>query len=209
MSAPASKNSVTITGVLLTIAVTVGLVWAVQQLLDPGIENPAPTAAQKRQNEITAFENLQTIAAAQAIYRQKDYNRDGVAEFAMFYVHLYISVSPDNQPIVLDLIPKPLAFAMGISRALDGYYFKDMRLQETAAGERQSFDYTRQWAVAAIPASKGRSGELTLLALYNGAIYVTPKMHTELFVPHDPERDGWARIDTLAQLRKFQRYVNY
>jgi hypothetical protein len=209
MNSTGEKRTVTITGVILTIAVTLGLIWSVLQLLDPGIDTPEPTALQKRENEITVYENLKKIAAAQTYYRQKDYDRDGEEEFAMFYVHLYTSVSPESHPIPVNLIPKQLAFAMGISRALDGYYFKDLRQQELAGGKRESFDYTRQWAVLAAPASKGRTGVLTLIAHHNGAVYVTPKMHTELLVPYEPERNGWAKIDSLAQLKQFQKHVTY
>ncbi len=204
-----AKQSVTFTGIAVTIAVTAGIIWAILQLLDPGILKREFTPADMRQHEITAFKNLQRIAAAQKNYRQKDYDRDGEAEFAMFYVHLYRSVSPDSKPIPVNLISKRLAFAMGISRMLDGYYFKDLRQQELESGDKQPFDYTRQWAVVAMPASKGRTGVLTMIAGGNGAVYVTPKMHTELYLPFAPEHNGWARITSLEELKRFQQHVVY
>ncbi len=209
MNRQTSGKTISPIAIISTLAVTAGLVWAIVQLLGPAARQREFTAAGMKRHEIITFENLRAIAAAQSAYRKKDWDRDGEEEFAMFYVHLYSSVAPDSEPVPVNLIPKRLAFAMGISRMLDGYYYKDMRQQETASGARELLDYTRQWGVLAMPASKGRTGVLSFIACHDGAIYVTPRMYTELAIPFDPARNGWARIDSQAELERFQLHVDY
>jgi hypothetical protein len=96
---------------------------------------------------------------------------------------------------------------MEVSKTLKGYYYMDLRKRRIDIKTRQEFDYTKEWAVAALPGDRGRSGVLTFIVDQTKTIYVTDKMHSQPQYPHSPGGSGWTRIDTLEDLKKFQETV--
>ena len=201
------KNNVI--GIILTVIITIGFIWAIYQLSSLSKERKPLTGEEIRANEIEAYGNLKLIADAQEKYIREDWDSDGKKSYAMFYVHLWRSVSLDSEPIRVNLIAKELAFAMEISKTLKGYYYMDLRKRRIDIKTGQEFEYTKEWAVAALPGDRGRSGVLTFIIDQTKAIYVTAKMHSQPEYPHSPGGSGWTRIDTLEDIKKFQETVAY
>lgn len=202
-------NAKNVTGIILTIIITIWFIWAISQLSGPSREQKPITPETMQLNEIAAYENLKALAAAQESYIRRDWDKDGKKTYAIFYVHLWRSVSKDSQPIEVNLIPKELAFAMEVTNPLEGYYYLDIRKRLMEGRKGEAFDYGKEWAIAAIPADRRRVGVLTFITDQTGVIYVTPGIHTQPEYPHDPEANGWTRLNSLDDLKKFQQTVSY
>lgn len=198
-----------ISGIILTVIITMGFIWAIYRLAGLSYEIEPLTGEEIRSNEIAAYRNIKAIAAAQEKYRQKDWDSDGKKSYAMFYVHLWRSVSLAGEPIRVNLIAKELGFAMEISKMLKGYYYMDLRKRRIGLKTREEFDYMKEWGVAAVPGNWKMTGVLTFIVDQTGAVYVTTRMHTQPEYPHDPGRNGWTRIHTREDLKKFQETVSY
>lgn len=183
--------------------------WSIYLLSSLTNEQKPLIGKEIRANELAAYENLKLIAAAQEKYKQKDRDSDGKKGYAMFYVHLWRSVSLAGEPIGVNLIAKELAFAMEVSNTLKGYYYMDLRRRRTDIKTMEEFDYTKEWGAAALPGTRGRTGLLTFIVDQSKGIYVTTKMHVQPEYPHDPGRSGWTRIHTREDLEKFQERVSY
>lgn len=203
------NNKKNIAGIILTVIITIGFVWAIFQLSVSSQEKKPLTPKGMRKNEINAYENLKTIAAAQEEYIQRDWDNDGKKTYAMFYVHLWRSVSLDSEPIEVNLMSRELAFAMEVTNPLKGYYYLDLRKRLAEGRKGQALDYAKQWAIAAIPQDRRRTGVLTFIVDQTGAIYVTTNIHTQPEYPYDPERSGWTRLHRIEDLKKFQETVSY
>lgn len=202
-------KKINVIGIILTVIITVGFTWSIVWLAGLNNEKNLPDVEEKRANEVEAFRNLKAIADAQEKYKQKDWDGDGKKVYAVFYVHLWRSVSLKGEPIRVNLIPKKLAFAMEASGMVNGYYYKDLRLRGTEGGTGREFAYEKEWAVAALPGTKGITGLLSLITDQTGTVYVTPRLHTGLDFPRDPAANGWTRINTIEELREFQNKVDY
>lgn len=196
-------------GIIFTIIVTAGFVWAAIQWQNLW-RKPAPLTAQNMQlNEQHAFLNLQTISNAQKKYKETDWDKDGKKLFAKYFIHLWTSVSPSSDPISVNLIPRKIAFATEDSRAIDGYYFVDLHdwdLPESRG--KQSLNYEKEWAVLAIPVEHGQMGTLNLLADNSGNIFVNPAKYIPMLYPENLVSAGWTKIDTIQQLQDFQKKVS-
>ena len=203
------KRKITITGIIFVIIVTLCFAWVIYQLLVLPGEKIKLTGPEMRRNEITAYRNLKSIAAAQEQYFQKEWDGDGKKSYAVFYVHLWRSVTPQGEPIRVKLIPKKLAFAMDISSPLEGYYFVDLRRRRIDLRDRKEFDYETEWGVAALPGIFRRTGVLTFIVDQTGDIYAAPRMHSEPEYPIDPVKSGWTRIASVKELKEFQETINY
>jgi hypothetical protein len=202
-----SKNN--IIGIILTVIITLGFIWSIYLLSSLSNEQKPLIGEEIRANELAAYENLKLIAAAQEKYKQKDWDSDGKKEYAMFYVHLWRSVSLAGEPIGVNLIAKELAFAMEISNTLKGYYYLDLRRRRIDIKTMEEFDYAKEWGAAALPGTRGRTGVLTFIVDQSKRIYVTSKMHSQPEYPRDPGGSGWTRIQTREDLEKFQERVSY
>src|SRR5664279_2689909 len=112
MDTPSRKKKLSTAGIILTIAVSAGFVWAAMQWLGRDVSATQFTAEGMKANERKAFSNLQLISQAQKIYKETDWDGDGKKTYAMYFVHLWRSVSPTGQPIRVELIPRRLGFAM-------------------------------------------------------------------------------------------------
>lgn len=199
----------TVTGIIITLIITIGFIWAIYQLSSLSEEQKPLTGEEIRMNELQAYRNLKSIAEAQDKYIRQDWDSDGKKAYAMFYVHLWRSVSLDSEPIPVNLITRELAFAMEVTQTLKGYYYMDLRKRRVDKRTRKPFDYTKEWGVAACPGNMGRTGVLTFIVDQTGVIYVTGKMHSQPEYPHDPAGSGWTRIDTLQDLKKYQETAAY
>ncbi len=198
-----------IAGIILTVIISIGFLWALYQLSGSSGETKPPAPEYARMNEISAYENLKTIAAAQGKYIRRDWDNDGKKTYAMFYVHLWRSVSLDGKPIDVELIPRVLAFAMEATNPLKGYFYLDLRKRLGEGRKGQAFDYAKQWAIAAIPEDRRRTGVLTFIIDQTGAIHATTKFHDRPEYPYAPERNGWTRLHGIEGLKKFQETVSY
>jgi hypothetical protein len=197
----------TVPGILLTAIITMGFLWALLQLFTLSYKPNRFTMKDIRQNELTAFRNMKRMAAAQEAYIQKDWDGDGEKLYAMFYVHLWQSVTPEGKPIPVDLISRTLAFAVDTTKMLDGYYYKDLHRRGLPDRTGRDLLYEREWAIIAHPAIHGKSGGLTFIADQSGKVFVTPRMYTEKQYPVTPESNGWILINNIEDLKDFQSTI--
>jgi hypothetical protein len=205
-----SAKKTTLTGIIFSIVVTVGFIWAAFQWFTLW-SKPRPMTVQDMQsNEQIAFQNLQTISDAQKKYKEKDWDGDGKKTYAKYFIHLWTSVSPSGDPIFVGLIPKKLGFALESARAVSGYYFIDLheRLLPDNKG-MQPLDYEKEWTVLATPASNGQTGLLYFMADQSGRIFVNPAKFVSTQYPDNLISAGWVPIDSIQQLKDYQNKIIY
>ena len=201
-----NKNSTcknfSLTGIIMTIVVTVGLVWAGWQW-QHRYDWPRPITEKDLQaNDIKAFKNLQLICAAQDKYIQSDWDNDGVKVYSRYLAHLWTTLSQESDPILIELIPKKLAFTMGPGRPLEGYYYKDLPQRAVdSEGNTRKNDYTKEWAMAAINVIEGQKARRIFLVDNSGKILM--KYTAEILDkwPYDPAANGWEQITAIEQIK--------
>jgi hypothetical protein len=198
-----NENKVSITGIVFTIAVTIGFIWAAAQWLHRNANPDKLTVERMQANERTAFSNLKLISQAQKKYKETDWDKDGKKTYVMYFVHLWRSVTTTGEPIKVDFIPKRLGFAMDAARAIDGYYFVDLH-DRVWQGNTKSLDYEKEWAVLAVPVSNGPGGLLNFLADQSGNIFVNSAKYVPLQYPENLAASGWKKIETIQQLIELQ-----
>lgn len=209
MNESPKNKKVNITGIIFTVIISVGFMWAVYRLVGLSEAKAPITAAQMRANEVRAFAGLKKMARAQEKYVQTDWDRDGKKVYAAFFVHLWTSISSRGESIPVNLIPRELAFAMEDTLMVNGYYYMDLRKRRFQGNTYREFNYQKEWAIAAVPGSAGRTGILSFIVDQRNVIHASPRMHGEPEYPHEPDSDGWKRIDTVEELKTFQKSVNY
>jgi hypothetical protein len=187
---------------LLTLLLAVGFVgiggWqAYTALTGDGSWTPSARAA----NERRAIDHLKRIVLAQQAF-QKKHPR---GEYARFTAHLWQWVDPHGNPARLDLVSRRLAMAMGPTQAVDGYYFVEVRSRSGMDRISTSpIDYRRQWAVAALPASFGKSGRIVFLADQTDQIYALAPPRPPTVYPEDPVKGNWIVVDDPDALSTLQ-----
>lgn len=210
MSQDSHNRKVTAAGVILTIAVTVGFVWAGWQWINRYKWPRRLSTKEIQANEIKAFKNLQLICQAQEKYKETDRDEDGKKSYAKFFAHLWTAVNKKSEPVLLNLIPKKVAFATVASRACNGYYFVDVRERVLSEDRRiGKLDYEKEWAIAAVPARKGTTGLLTFLADSPGEILAKNFVGEPSPYPYAPLSDGWMKVENVQQLKDFQKTIKY
>jgi len=198
-------------GVALTVLVTIFLVWSSARWVGWSDGTPQPGPAEIPLNEELALGRLGRIARAQEEFRRTDWDGDGEKSYALFVVHLWQTVDGDVRPVRTGLVPKELAFAMGRSGAIDGYYYADLHQLELppADGERERVRELRpaaEWAVAATPEVHGRTGVLTMIADRSGRVFardlggLRPKAY-----PRAPASQGWSAVGSAGDLAKLRK----
>ena len=125
---------------------------------------PSFLGAKIAANESVAAANLRTYAAAQEMFRQTDYDDDGVRPYAITYVLLY-STEINGKPLAL--IDEPFSRATGAETAKAGYFFTDM-----TDGPDGPFDKKTMYGLCASPAFLGRTGHVTLIIDTSGTVYM-------------------------------------
>lgn len=172
-------------------------------------------------NEERAVTNLRLILDAQQKYRGVDWDGDGVKSYAKFIAHLWQTVDGNANPVKTRFISKKLGFAMGETKALDGYFYMGIYYKEnpsivadsdedradSSANESEKnlkMDFSKEWAIVAIPAEYGRTGILKFIVTHDGEIHAkdgdtrrTPS------VPKNFRRAEWIPIKGAVDIRKF------
>ena len=164
-------------------------------------------------NEIETFENLKKIFKAQQKYYNADFDRDGIKSFALFIAHLWQTVDKKSYPVETRLVSKKLAFAMGETKAINGYFFMTICLKEVKKVDKKNsesnsgnvgyndFDFTREWAMKAIPASYKFTGMLKFIVTQTGKIYAKDMNDERITsVPEDYVPVGWQEINGKADI---------
>jgi hypothetical protein len=209
MSEAGQRKEISVTGIIATVLVTVGFVWAALQWHNRD-SYAQLQASDMQSNELLAFSNLQLISQAQTKYRESDWDSDGKKTYAKYFVHLWTTLNAAGDPIRIELIPRKLAFAMEAAKAIDGYYFIDLHdRMSPQAGRQVPTNYEKEWAILGVPMSSGQTGMLNFLADNSGNIYVNWAKYIAPQYPADPLASGWTKITTPAQLKDFQKKLTY
>jgi hypothetical protein len=195
-----SVKKLNLTGIVFSIIVTAGFVWAAMHLYAFWAGPGKSAALDIKSNEVSAFLNLQLISQAQKKYKEADWDKDGKKTFAKYFIHLWSSVGCSGEPIYVGLIPKKLAFAIETTRAIDGYYFVDLHDRVFSNGETQRLDYEKEWAVLAVPVGDGQRDAKYFLADSSDNIFVKTARYIAPQYFDDLISNGWTKIDTIKQL---------
>lgn len=222
--APARSGADRVAGVALTALVTVGLLWAAAAWLERDDWPPRPDPREMPANERRAFDQLRLIAAAQERFRQEDPDGDGREAYSRFLVHLWRTVDDRGEPVPVGLISRRLAFAMGHTRAVNGYYYVDLHVRELLPGaeptdERieelygsdrvEEIDPSKAWAMTARPAVCGESGVLTFLADGSRVYAKDLRGAWQTRVPCDVLKDGWTELGDEEDLERLQEALSH
>jgi Protein of unknown function (DUF2950) len=204
------KKELSITGIIVSIAVTAFFLWAAMQWYNHNSDQAQLSVGWIQANEVHAFENLLMISQAQKKYKETDWDGDGKKTYAKYFVHLWTSVNAKSEPIRIELIPKKLSFAMEAAKAIDGYYFIDLhdRISRQAPGQIP-MDYEKEWAVLGLPVNNGQTGTLNFLADQTGSIFVNSAKYVAPQCPENPAAGGWTKIEGVEQLKDFQKKIIY
>lgn len=203
-----SPNNLSIAGVLLTIGVTIGFLWAAWQWYQRDNWPLKLSVSAIQANEVQTFRCLQQFAQAQKLYKDADWDQDGRKTYAKFPAHLWVSVNKHNQQVPVNLVSRELGFAMGPDTTVNGYYFRNFDTQETPETTFiKKIDYASEWAMAAIPAIYRKTGLLMFLSDSSGQIFVKDARNIPLFYPANPQSEEWSKVDTLEQLQHFQHSI--
>jgi hypothetical protein len=202
MNKKTTTKNFTIAGIIMTIAVTFALVWAGQQWKHRYNLSKPFTEKQQVANSVIAFKNLQLISAAQEKYKQKDWDNDGQKVYSRYHVHLWTTLDQKNDPLLIELIPKKLAFAIGPEKDADGYFYKNIsRRYLDSKGNTRKNDYAKEWAIAAIDAHYSSTSMRVFLADSSGEILIKYTNEIPKIWPFDPLANGWETITSIEQIR--------
>ena len=204
-------KKITVTGIILTMIVSLGFIWAAREWLNRYNRPPKLDVKDIKRNEVRACENLKHIAQAQDKYKQVDWDKDGVKTYAKFPVHLWTSVDKKSEPIAVGLIDKQLGFAMGRPRAVDGYFFQGIYNREVSSEKEniKKLDYEKEWVIAAIPKASSKTGFLIFLADGCDRIFVKNTPGYPSSCPLNLLEQGWIKIGTVEDLKNFQNNISY
>ena len=154
----------------------------------PALQAGEP-ATQLAEAEKKAVGALQTYALAQAtVFELKK-------EFARSFTLLdEVLKPPGASPIVL--VDAGFAKAAAPDKALDGYYFVDIK----SAGGKE-LDPAKEFALCAVPAAYGRTGRQVFIMGKDGVIYGKDCGESRPLAdfPADPGKDGWAPRNTWVR----------
>lgn len=204
------NKKISVPGVILTVLVTLGFIWAAAQWYNRYDWPPKLTINDMQANEVHAFGNLKLIAQAQERYKVRDWDGDGKKTYAEFFVHLWTTVDRENEPFLIELIPREIGFAMGPTEAVDGYYFVDLHSRALPEkGQKRKLDYEKEWAVVGVPATIRKTGFLLLLTDNSGRIFAKNSREVPRSYPNNPLSDGWTRIKSIQGLKALQRTIGY
>ncbi len=205
-----SQNTLSVPGVLLTIGVTIGLLWSGWQWSQRDNWPPRLSIRAIQANEVQAFKHVQQFVQAQTRYREVDRDHDGRTTYAKFPAHLWMSVDNHNQQVPVNLIPRGMGFAMGSDTAVDGYYFRNFDARESPETTSvKKLDYADEWAMAAIPAIYRTTGVVMFIADQSGQVFVSDVRNVPPYYPISRLSIDWLPVDTLSELQQFQQTLEY
>lgn len=208
MTQDIKNNKITIAGIVFTILVTIGFVWAAAQWLGRNNWPQEPGLKNMPKNEKQAYRNFRLIIDAQEKYYKTDWNKDGKNEYAAFLVHLWKSIDQQSQPLSVGLISKKLGYAMGPSLAVSGYYFKDLYKNKSAQGDIKQIDHEKAWAMVCIPKTYGKTGRLIFIADNTGRVFARSSKIIPDCYPENPETEDWTKISNAEDLASLQESLN-
>lgn len=190
---------------VLTFIITLGFFWAGSEWYHR--DNwPRPISEKHaRLNDISAYKNIQRIILAQENYRETDWDDDGEKSYAQFLIQLWRTVTIHNEYIAVEFIEKELAFAMGQTLAIDGYYYEDLYKRESTDDRNSPLNYTKEWAIAGVPENHKKSGFLTFITDQTGQIFVKKIGYAPDYFPYNPNADGWTLVNSIEELKEYQR----
>jgi len=198
-----SGRDYTVSGVILTVFVTAGLILACVGLAATGRrvhiagDPPGPAG-----NERAAYRNLSAIADAQERYIAGDWDDDGIRSYSPFLAHLWQAVDVEGRPVKTRFISRRLAFATHPALAVDGYYYRLLQLK--GRPDRPGvMDYQKEWAVMALPAAPLKTGRITFLCNSDREIFVRPVSADSIHYPLHPEEEGWSIVGDSESLDSF------
>ncbi|MBN2738833.1 MAG: DUF2950 family protein [Spirochaetales bacterium] len=145
-------------------------------------------------NENRALGNLKSIHQAQEVFRETDRDQNGKNAYASFYIHLWQAVDDTGEVVPVNLISRNLAFAMGPSREINGYYFKDIHFRFDDQGREVLLDPEKEWALTAVPVQMGLTGRFIFLIDQKGGVYVKMAYEAPDIFPYDPISSGWVLV---------------
>jgi hypothetical protein len=124
---------------------------------------------------------------AQALYRAKDWDKDGKLEYAHPFA-LLCSTEDAGEPIQLIDPSFALADGLGNSYPATGYYFRDC---QTIGGV--AIDWEQDFALCAFPMVYDRTGYRTFIVKTDGVVWAKDLGRSEPVkdFPADPAREGW------------------
>ncbi len=129
---------------------------------------------------------------AQALYRAKDWNKDGRMEYA--HPFGLLASSWDENGNEIQLIDGAFAQADGLGNSLPatGYYFRDC---QTIGGV--AIDWGRDFALSAYPAVYGRTGYRAFIVGTDGVVWAKDLGRAKPVAdfPADPGKAGWKRVE--------------
>lgn len=213
---PEKKNC--FIGIVFTVIVTMFFLWAGYQWLQRNDFPPKLSAAQIQSNEVLAFERLKQICEAQHKYILEDWDGDGQKNYSQFLAHLWQSIDSNADPVIVNLLPRKLAFAMRRPCALDGYIYVDIHYMNSKdkPGYIDRIDPNTGFAVGALPASNKETGLLSFIVTQQDDIYARPLDHITygtrlgfLTCPADFAQESWRQIRNIDDLKGFQREFAY
>lgn len=175
--------------------------------------------SQVKNDEITAYKNIQKIAKAQQIYYEEDRDENGKKDYALFFIHLWQGVDENARPKEINLISKELGFALRSPYALDGYFFVDIHSRFfKVQGEYKSryLDSEKEFVIGAFPQYNKKTGHLVYLIDEKGKLFaktldVVPLDNTigNFTYPPDPKGNGWTEIHNEEGIKALQKKVDY
>lgn len=148
-------------------------------------------------NKAVATAHLRIYCAVQSMYRRKDWDGDGVFEYAFPYTLLNTQRLPKSGPI--KLIDDAFANASrdnplsGTTVPNHGYLFVDL----VGDAKVKSYDdgkgnCVHGYGLCAYPAEYGRTGRMTFVTTIEGTVYMKDTEGKPVTVFPDVEKEGWA-----------------
>jgi hypothetical protein len=139
--------------------------------------------------ETNAIGSCRTYANAQVMYHKNDWDGHGIA-YARPFTELWAPL--ESYGARIQLIDAAFRFATTPSSPKHGYWFKDM---ETISG--RPIDWTKDFALCAMPATYGKTGRRTLIVSTDGTVWAKDRGRSEFVAdfPADPLKEGWRLVE--------------
>jgi hypothetical protein len=179
------KHTRSLTGFYVAMGVLAALI-----LLAAVLIKPLATRYRERRDEIgnRAVFRCRWYVEAQAIYRAKDWDKNGKLGYAHPFGLLFSTEGEDGVPIQLIDGSFAQADGSGYGYCATGYYFQDC---QTIGGV--VIDWERDFALSAYPMVYGRTGYRVFIVKTDGVIWAKDLGRAEPVAdfPADPAREGW------------------
>jgi hypothetical protein len=171
-----------------TLVIVIAVVAVLGVPIIAAIAIPSLLAARRGALETNAIGSMRAYASAQTMYHRKDWDNDGMYEYATPFTKLCTQTDADGNPVML--LDASFAGAQGRSGTpRHGYVFQDMK---TMGGS--PIDWCNDYALCGIPSVYGRTGYRTFIVCTNGTVFSQDQGRGSGFVadyPSNPQAAGW------------------